>query len=112
MYRYYDYLCPQCGHEETEFCTKGEQPETLDCPICCIDDIMVSKIGAPAIMKASFPDGTSRGDKWALAKESANLDHLAAKAKKHKQYDDAKKMTQEAKKLARRASTKRDKDEP
>jgi hypothetical protein len=71
---------------------------------------MEIQFGAPMITKASYPDGVSRGDKWELSKESAKREQEAARAKKHKKFDEANRLTKEAKTLAWKASKKRDKD--
>jgi hypothetical protein len=72
---------------------------------------MVQKFGAPMVLKASYPDGMSRGEKWKLAKEAANYDQAAAKAKKNKDNTESIRLKQSANQLHKKASTMKSKDD-
>ncbi len=78
----------------------------IDCEKC--GSIMGRTIGAPMVLKASFPDGQDRGEKWNLTKEAAALEQEAAK--KHNRKN-KKSILAEATKLVKRVANKKDKAE-
>lgn len=107
MYRTYDYICEDCGYSDIELSKKGKQPTSIPCPEC--QGNMFEGFPAPTVMRAGFADGQKRGERWHLTKESAKLEHEAARLRKQGRREEAIGLRKEAKKIARKASTKRDK---
>lgn len=108
MLRSYDYVCGLCGHQVIELFNKGENPDTLDCEGCGNLASMRYAFMAPAVMRASYPDGHKRGEKWQITKAAAQLEHEASKARKSKDHKEAIKLRTEARKLSERVKGKRD----
>lgn len=108
MYRTYDYTCEDCGHTSIELFKKDQEPDATECTVC---EGVAHKhtVVAPLVMRAGFADGQKRGERWHLAKESAKIEHEAARLRKKGQRAEAIELRKEAKKVAQRASTKRDK---
>jgi len=108
MYKSYDYRCGLCDHRVTELFRREEQPDTLDCENCGEPDIMRQALAAPMVLKASYPDGHKRGEKWQMTKAAAALQQEAARAKKRKDFKEAAKLNKEAQGVAKRVEGKRD----
>jgi len=75
-----DYWCDVCDcrfvrvveiAEDAEFSSTA-CPQTVKCEMCGWEDAY-PVIGAPRVLKASLPDGTSRGDAWKLTREISDL---------------------------------------
>lgn len=109
MYRTYEFNCFDCGHEDILLFRKDEHlPDEIDCPECGEEETFVRKqFYAPRVLKASYHDGYSRGERWALMKEAAKLEADAY----YRDDSDSAGMEKEAKKLFKKANTKRDKDD-
>jgi len=111
MYKIYDYLCTECSYRIGELFKRGEQPETLDCEACGHEGTMVETIGAPMVLKASYPDGTKRGEKWQSHKEAAKLEQEAVRLRKRGDTKEASKLRKEASTLVKRVAHKKDTNE-
>jgi len=107
MYRTYDYRCTECGYRQIFLTDKGQQPDTIKCAEC--SGVSSLTFGAPAVLRASFPDGTDRGERWNLAKETAKLEQQAARARKKGNHQERKELLTEASKVGKLSLTKRDK---
>jgi predicted nucleic acid-binding Zn ribbon protein len=108
MYKTYDYKCEDCEETTIELFDKNDVPNMITC-MKCFGVSIRAILSAPVVMRAGFADGFKRGDRWELTKEAGKLEQEAASMRKRKNHTEASKLKAEARVLAKRAGTKRDK---
>ena len=108
MYRTHDYTCTECGHHDILLYKKSEVlPDSLDCPECgTVDSFLLHALAAPAVLRASYHDGYSRGDSWELSKQANKLQAEAANL----HWEDRGDYNKEINKLNKAASRATSKD--
>jgi len=92
------YSCVNCGHvtEVMVEIPEGVEaryenyPPTHECEVC--GGTAGKIMGAPAIMKAAYPDGTFRGEAFQLTKEIAKLKLKRKYAKKNEREEISKEI--------------------
>jgi hypothetical protein len=92
-WRSYDFRCEseECGTvfpqivDMAEDASSGEGPEGVHCPVC--RSPAVRTISVPNITRASYVDGTDRGDAHRKLKEAAKLEKQAANMRPEKRSE-------------------------